>query len=83
MEVFRNILIDDLAKGQQTYADHLRRQPALKWAALGQMCSHPNKERYSLKTWGEAVSFLLGCPISFDSYEQIEDSLKPFQLTVR
>lgn len=81
--IFRNILIDELAKGQQAYADNLRRQPERKWTALGQMGSHPDKERYPLKTWSEAVSFLLGCSISFDSYEQIDDSLKPFQLTVR
>lgn len=47
------------------------------------MCSYRGKDRYPLKTWSEAVSFLLGCSISFESYEQIDDSLKPFQLTVR
>lgn len=82
-DIFRNSLIDELAKSQQTYADNLRRQPERKWAALGQMCSYRSKDRYPLKTWSEAVSFLLGCPICFESYEQIEDSLKPFHLTVR
>ena len=81
--IFRNPLIDELARSRDTYADNLRRQPAHKWAALGQMCSYENKERYPLKVWGEAVSFLLGCPICFDSYEQIGDSLKPFRLNVR
>lgn len=76
-------MIDELAKGQDTYADNLRRQPSRKWATLGQMGSYPDKERYPLKTWSEAVSFLLGCPITFESYKQIEDSLKPFHLTVR
>lgn len=82
-DIFRNVLIEELAKNQNTYADNLRRQPARRWAALGQMCSYRGKDRYPLKTWSEAVSFLLGCPICFESYEQIEDSLKPFHLTVR
>lgn len=47
------------------------------------MCSYQGKERYSLKVWSEAASFLLDCPVCFDSYEQITDSLKPFNLTVR
>lgn len=80
---FRNDLIEELAKSQDTYADNLRRQPARKWAALGRMCSYQDKERYSLKVWNEAASFLLGCPVCFESYAQIEDSLKPFSLTVR
>jgi hypothetical protein len=82
-DIFRNALIDELAKGRNTYADNLRRQPALKWAVLGGMCSYPNKERYPLKIWSEAVSFLLGCPISFENYAQIESSLKPFCMKVR
>lgn len=81
--IFRNPLIEELAKSRNTYAENLRRQPAHKWAALGQMCSYEDKERYPLKVWSEAVSFLLGCPICFDSYTQIEHSLKPFVLNVR
>lgn len=75
--------MSELAERQNTYADNLRRQPSRKWAALGQMCSYPGKKQYSLKVWGEAASFLLGCPVCFESYEQIEDSLKPFNLIVR
>lgn len=75
--------MSELAERQNTYADNLRRQPSRKWAALGQMCSYPGKKQYSLKVWGEAASFLLGCPVCFESYEQIEDSLKPFILTVQ
>lgn len=76
-------MIDELAESQNTYADNLRRQPSRKWAALGQMCSHRDKARYPLKVWSEAASFLLGCPVCFESYKQIEDSLKPFNLIVR
>ena len=75
--------MSELAESQNTYADNLRRQPALKWAALGQMCSYQDKARYPLKVWSEAVSFLLGCPICFECYEQITESLKPFCLKVR
>lgn len=75
--------MSELAESQNTYADNLRRQPARKWAALGQMCAYQNKARYPLKTWSEAASFLLGCPVCFENYEQIENSLKPFSLNVR
>ena len=38
---------------------------------------------FSLKIWEEAVSYLLGCEIRFESYEEIGRSLKPFSLTVK
>ena len=39
-----------------------------------------NKEQYSLKEWGEAISYLLGCTVTFQSYAEITNSLKPFSL---
>lgn len=75
--------MSELAESQNTYADNLRRQPARKWTALGQMCSYQDKARYPLKTWSEAASFLLGCPVCFENYEQIASSMKPFSLNVR
>ena len=42
-----------------------------------------NKEKYPLKEWEEAVSYLLGCEVHFNSYEEIGKSLKPFSLQVR
>ena len=36
------------------------------------------KEQYPLAKWSEAVSYLLGCTVHFESYGQITESLKPF-----
>ena len=36
------------------------------------------KEQYPLAEWSEAVSYLLGCTVHFESYGQITASLKPF-----
>lgn len=78
-----NELLENLAKQQRTYVQKLRLQPELKWAALGDLYRLPHKERYPLKEWEDAVSFLLGCEVHFDQYEQIERSLKPFSMKVR
>ena len=40
----------------------------------------PHKEPSLLKEWEEAVSYLLGCTVVFQSYEEITNSLKPFSL---
>ena len=42
-----------------------------------------DKTRFSLKDWEEAVSYLLGCAVHFQDYEEIGKSLKPFSLQVR
>ena len=76
-------LLENLAKQQRTYVKNLRQQPDLKWAALGDLYRLPHKERYPLKEWEDAVSYLLGCEVHFDNYEQIERSLKPFSMKVR
>ena len=39
-----------------------------------------DKEQYPIKEWEEAVSYLLGCTVTFNSYEEITNSLKPFSL---
>lgn len=36
------------------------------------------KEQYPLAEWSEAVSYLLGCTVHFESYGQLTASLKPF-----
>ena len=41
------------------------------------------KEKYPLKEWEEAVSYLLGCEVRFNNYEEIGKSLKPFSLEVK
>lgn len=76
-------LLDVTAKQHRTYISNLRLQPELKWAALGDLYRLPDKERYPLKEWEEAVSYLLGCEVHFNSYEEIGKSLKPFSLQVR
>ena len=76
-------LLDVIAKQRRTYISNLRLQPELKWAALGDLYRLPDKEKYPLKEWEEAVSYLLGCEVHFNSYEEIGKSLKPFSLQVR
>ena len=76
-------LLDVIAEQHRTYISNLRLQPELKWAALGDLYRLQDKERYPLKEWEEAVSYLLGCEVHFNSYEEIGKSLKPFSLQVR
>ncbi len=76
-------LLDLLAEQHRTFISNLRLQPALKWAALGDLYRLPDKENYPLKEWEEAVSYLLGCEVRFENYEAIGKSLKPFSLQVR
>ena len=76
-------LLDVIAKQRRTYISNLRLQPELKWASLGDLYRLPDKEKYPLKDWDEAVSYLLGCEVHFENYEAIGKSLKPFSLQVR
>ncbi len=76
-------LLDVIAKQRRTYISNLRLQPELKWASLGDLYRLQDKERYPLKEWEEAVSYLLGCEVHFNSYEEIGKSLKPFSLEVK
>lgn len=79
----KNGLLDVIAKQRRTYISNLRLQPELKWAALGDLYRMENKEKYPLKEWEEAVSYLLGCEVRFNNYEEIGKSLKPFSLEVK
>ena len=79
----KNGLLDVIAKQRRTYISNLRLQPELKWAALGDLYRLPDKEKYPLKEWEEAVSYLLGCEMHFENYESIGKSLKPFSLEVK
>ena len=71
-------LLEDLAEQHRTFISNLRMQPALKWEALGDLYRMETKEQYPLKEWEEAVSYLLGCTVHFESYGQLTASLKPF-----
>lgn len=73
-------LLDRLAEQNHAFISSLRLVPHLKWAALRDLHRMENKEQYPLKEWGEAVSYLLGCTVVFQSYEEITNSLKPFSL---
>lgn len=72
-----------IARLYKTSPANLTRQPALKWAALGELCCFEEKEQYPLAAWNEAVSYLLGCDVQFESYDDIGKSLKPFSLRMR
>lgn len=76
-------LLDRLAEQRRTMISNLRLLPDLKWAALGDLYHMQEKEQYSLKEWEEAVSYLLGCTVRFQTYQEIEKSLKPFSLEVK
>ena len=76
-------LLDVIAEQHRTYISNLRLLPELNWASLGDLYRLPDKEKYPLKEWEEAVSYLLGCEVHFNSYEEIGKSLKPFSLQVR
>ena len=73
-------LLDRLAEQNHAFISSLRRVPHLKWAALRDLYLMKHKEQFPLKEWGEAVSYLLGCTVTFNSYEEITNSLKPFSL---
>lgn len=76
-------LLDRLAEQHRTFISNLRLLPELRWAALGDLYYMENKEQYPLKEWEEAASYLLGCEVHFNSYEEIGKSLKPFSLQMR
>lgn len=78
-----NDLLEQLADRHRTYIQSLRQQPGLKWEALGDLYRMENKEQYPLPVWNEAVSYLLGCELHFNNYEEIRKSLKPFSLEVK
>lgn len=78
-----NVLLEQLADRHRTYIQNLRQQPGLKLEALGDLYRMENKEQYPLPVWNEAVSYLLGCEVHFNNYEEIRKSLKPFSLEVK
>jgi len=76
-------LLDKLALKHRIYISDLRLRPTARWDALGDLAQYPDKERYPLREWEDAVSYLLGCEVKFENYEQVENSLKPFSLKLR
>lgn len=76
-------LLDQLAAKHHVFISDLRLIPALRRESLGELQQMSQKERYPLKEWEDAVSYLLGCEVKFENYEQVENSLKPFSLKLR
>ena len=74
----KNGLLDEIACKNKRYISDLRLFPELKWRVLAQLHDLKGKEQYPLAEWSEAVSYLLGCTVHFESYGQITASLKPF-----
>lgn len=79
----KKALLYELAKKNNASLLGLRTRSGLRWIALGQLYDWEEKERYCLKEWSEAVSYLLGCDVTFQSYEELSNSLKPFSLEVK
>ena len=76
-------LLDQLAAKHCVFPSDLRLIPALRRESLGELRQMSQKERYPLKEWEDAVSYLSGSDVRFESYEQVENSLKPFSLKLR
>ena len=76
-------LLDQLAAKHHVFLSDLRLIPALRRESLGELQQMPQKERHPLQEWEDAVSYLLGCEVKFENYEQVENSLKPFSLKLR
>ena len=76
-------ILKRIAAAHKTSLTNLVRMPVLKWAALGEICRFEGKEKYPLTEWNKAISFLLGCDVEFESYDEIGKSLRPFSLKMR
>lgn len=76
-------LLQEISNEYHTAVSVLRTRHDWKWKALGYLHAYADKERYPLKEWAQAVGYLLGCEACFDSYEQVEDSLKPFSIPMK
>ena len=76
-------LLDQLAAKHHVFLSDLRLIPALQRESLGELQQMPQKERYPLKEWEDAVLYLSGCGVRFESYEQVENLLEWFSRKAR
>lgn len=76
-------LLDQLAAKHCVYPSDLRLIPALRRESLGELRQMSQKERYPLKEWEDAVSYLSGSDVRFESYEQVENLLEQFSRKAR
>lgn len=74
----KNKLLEILAPKGTKQLENIRANSQLKWRALAQLSRLPEKEKYPLADWSEAVSYLLCCSVHFDTYAQVANSLRPF-----
>lgn len=65
-------LLDQLAAKHHVFISDLRLIPALRRESLRDLSAIPDKERYPLKEWEDAVLYLSGCDVRFESYAQID-----------
>ena len=65
-------LLDQLAARHHVFLSDLRLIPALRRESLRDLSAIPDKERYPLKEWEDAVLYLSGCDVRFESYAQID-----------
>ena len=73
-------LLDKVAEQNHAFISSLRILPHLKWAALRDLYYLKDKEQYPLKEWEEAVSYLLGCTVVFQSYDPSRNGRKLFRI---
>ena len=64
-------LLDQLAAKHCVFPSDLRLIPALRRESLGELSAIPDKERYPLKAWEDAVSYLSGCDVRFENHEMV------------
>ena len=76
-------LLDQLAAKHHIVLSDLRLIPALRRESLGELRQMSQKERYPLKEWEDAVSYLSGSDVRFESYEQVENLLEQFSRKAR
>ena len=76
-------LLDQLAAKHHVFISDLRLIPALRRESLGELRQMSQKERYPLKEWEDAVSYLSGSDVRFESYEQVENLLEQFSRKAR
>lgn len=69
-------LLDQLAAKHDALISDLRLVPVLQWESLEDLYAISSKEQYPLKMWEDTVSYLLGCEVRFENYQQIEFFLK-------
>ena len=64
-------LLDQLAAKHCVFLSDLRLIPALRRESLGELRQMSQKERYPLKEWEDAVSYLSGCDVRFENHETV------------